>query len=132
MQELESVAHRTASWEVLQRGGVALSDMWDEYKSTGDAASYAKTMRNVFFSIAGPLLQSRLALSDAKTKVCLLATPSLLRPWRLWLLPSWLGISFQYDLASTAVHCYKRVPASAGTILEPHESMRTCCLHGKR
>ena len=70
MQELQSIAHRSASWEVLQRGGVALSEMWDEYKSTGDAVSYARTLRNVFFSIAGPLLQSRLALSEAKTKVC--------------------------------------------------------------
>ena len=70
MQELQSIAHKSASWEVLQRGGVALSDVWDEYKSTGDAAGYAQTMRKVFFAIAGPLLQSRLALSDAKTKVC--------------------------------------------------------------
>ena len=93
LQELESIAHRTASWEVLQRGGVALSDMWDEYRRQGDAAGYAKTLRNVFFSIAGPLLQSRLALSDAKTKVCLFAVSCLHCPQRLELLSPCPGTS---------------------------------------
>lgn len=69
MQELESISHRSGAWEVLQRGGVALSDLWDQYKSTGDAAGYAKTMRQVIYAIAGPLLQSRLALSEEKTMV---------------------------------------------------------------
>ena len=74
-QELERIAHRSTSWEVLQRGGVALSQMWDEYKSTGDAVTYAGTLRKVFFAIAGPLLQSRLALSDEKTTVCAPSMP---------------------------------------------------------
>ena len=75
LQELEHIAHRSASWEVLQRGGVALSQLWDEYKSTGDAVTYAGTLRKVFFAIAGPLLQSRLALSDEKTTVCIPSAP---------------------------------------------------------
>ena len=77
LQELEQIAHRSASWEVLQRGGVALSQLWDEYKTTGDAVTYAGTLRKVFFAIAGPLLQSRLALSDEMTKVCTPSVPPL-------------------------------------------------------
>ena len=77
LQELEHIAHRSASWEVLQRGGVALSQLWDEYKSTGDAVTYASTLRKVFFAIAGPLLQSRLALSDEKTTVRIPSAPRL-------------------------------------------------------
>lgn len=76
MQELEHIAHRSGSWEVLQRGGAALSNLWDEYKHTGDAAAYAQTLRKVFHAIAGPLLQSRLALSAEKTKVCVSTKPA--------------------------------------------------------
>ncbi len=101
VQELESIAHRSASWEVLQRGGAALTDLWDEYKSTGDAATYAKTMRKVFYAIAGPLLQSRLALSDAKTKVFVLAAHCM--PWPSTLLIALSARPYEGLLAADVV-----------------------------
>lgn len=69
MQELESIANKSGYWEVLQRGGAALTQLWDTFKASGDAAGYAQAMIKMFWAAGGPLLTNRLALSDVTAKV---------------------------------------------------------------
>jgi hypothetical protein len=69
LQELESIAHKSGYWEVLQRGGTSLTQMWDAYRASGDVAVYAKTLVSTFWAVAGPLMTNRLALNDVTAKV---------------------------------------------------------------
>ncbi|CAL8468767.1 g8308 [Coccomyxa elongata] len=62
--ELESIVNKAGYWEVLQRGGVSLTQMWDAYRESEDADAYAKVLTAIIFSAGGLLLRSRLAISE--------------------------------------------------------------------
>ncbi len=66
---METIANKSGYWEVLQRGGAALTQLWDTYRASGDAEGYAQTLVKTFWAAGGPLLINRLALTDATAKV---------------------------------------------------------------
>ena len=69
LQELESIVNKAGHWEVLQRGGVSLTQMWDAYRETEDADAYAKVLTSIIFSAGGLLLRSRLGISENTLQV---------------------------------------------------------------
>ncbi len=69
LQELESIVNKAGYWEVLQRGGVSLTQMWDAYRESEDADAYAKVLTAIIFSAGGLLLRSRLGISEDTLQV---------------------------------------------------------------
>lgn len=68
-QELGSVSYRAGHWEVLQRGGASLTQLWDSYRASEDAEGYAKTLVSWYRGVSAPLLRRSLALSEETAQV---------------------------------------------------------------